>query len=166
MAIFKLSTSDLSSPDAQLSRATITALELEANLERWLENSPTAIAQVPLLIIERQAVARADSDLRYPDLLALDQYGNLVIIELKKNRTPREVVAQILEYAAWAKELSSDDVINRLLDYRRLASLGQFRELFFDTFEVEAPPNLNGGPLRLFIAAEEIEKSVHVRVAS
>ncbi len=104
MPIFQLSSSDLAAPDAKLFEAAPATLSQEAFLEAWLENSPRAIAQEPLLVIGRQASAHADGDVRYSDLLAIDQDGNLVIIELKKSRTPREVVAQILEYAAWARE--------------------------------------------------------------
>lgn len=37
---------------------------------------------------------------KYIDLLAIDRTGGIVIIELKKDRTPREIVAQILDYRA------------------------------------------------------------------
>ena len=53
----------------------------------------------------------------FPDLLALDQDGNLVIIELKKSKALREVTAQILEYAAWANELSEDAIIGIAATY-------------------------------------------------
>jgi hypothetical protein len=33
-------------------------------------------------------------------LIGIDSAGDLLIVELKKGKTPREVVAQILEYAA------------------------------------------------------------------
>ncbi len=35
----------------------------------------------------------------FSDLLGLDKDGNIVIVELKRGKTPREVVAQLLEYA-------------------------------------------------------------------
>jgi RecB family endonuclease NucS len=47
---------------------------------------------------------------KFIDMLALDQEGNLVIIELKKNRTPREVVAQTLDYASWVQNLSYERI--------------------------------------------------------
>src|SRR5262249_44771706 len=131
----------------------------EANLESWLENSPWAIAQEPLLIIGRQASAHAESDLRFPDLLALDKDGNLVIIELKKGRTPREVIAQLLEYAACAKELRSENVVDLAMKCTGSCSIAAFQTLFLETFEQEEIPKLNQN-LRLFIAAEEIASSV------
>ena len=46
------------------------------------------------------------------DLLALAPDGSLVLIELKRNRTPRDVVAQALDYASWLEKLRSEDVAN------------------------------------------------------
>jgi hypothetical protein len=41
------------------------------------------------------------------DILAIDESGNLVVVELKKNKTPREVVTQAIDYASWVKTLDS-----------------------------------------------------------
>jgi len=41
------------------------------------------------------------------DLLALAPDGSLVLVELKRDRTPREVVAQALDYAAWVEGLAA-----------------------------------------------------------
>lgn len=45
------------------------------------------------------------------DLLAIAPDGSLVLIELKRDRTPREVVAQALDYASWVEKLRSEDVV-------------------------------------------------------
>jgi hypothetical protein len=45
------------------------------------------------------------------DLLAIAPDGALVLIELKRNRTPREVVAQALDYASWVEKLTADDIV-------------------------------------------------------
>ena len=44
------------------------------------------------------------------DLLAVAPDGSLVLIELKRDRTPREVVAQALDYAGWVERLRTDDI--------------------------------------------------------
>ena len=44
------------------------------------------------------------------DLLALAPDASLVLIELKRERTPRDVVAQALDYAAWVERLEPADV--------------------------------------------------------
>jgi hypothetical protein len=35
----------------------------------------------------------------------MDRRGDLIILELKKDKTPREITAQILDYASWVKDL-------------------------------------------------------------
>jgi hypothetical protein len=44
------------------------------------------------------------------DLLAIAPDGALVLIEIKRDRTPREVVAQALDYASWVEKLGADDI--------------------------------------------------------
>ena len=43
------------------------------------------------------------------DLLAIDDQALLHAIELKRDQTPREVVAQALEYGWWVRTLTLDD---------------------------------------------------------
>lgn len=45
------------------------------------------------------------------DLLAIAPDGALVLIEIKRDRTPREVVAQAVDYACWVENLQSEDII-------------------------------------------------------
>src|SRR3981081_2347753 len=45
------------------------------------------------------------------DLLAIAPDGALVLIELKRDRTPREVVAQALDYAGWVERLRTEDIV-------------------------------------------------------
>ncbi|MEN9479521.1 MAG: hypothetical protein RLZZ298_916 [Pseudomonadota bacterium] len=44
------------------------------------------------------------------DLLAIAPDGALVLIELKRDKTPRDVVAQSLDYASWVDKLHAEDV--------------------------------------------------------
>lgn len=44
------------------------------------------------------------------DLLAIAPDGSLVLVELKRDRTPREVVAQALDYASWVERLDADEI--------------------------------------------------------
>ena len=40
------------------------------------------------------------------DILAINENGNLIVIELKKSKTPREVVTQAMDYASWVRGIS------------------------------------------------------------
>lgn len=44
------------------------------------------------------------------DLIAIAPDGSLVLIELKRDRTPREVVAQAIDYASWLESLRPEMV--------------------------------------------------------
>jgi hypothetical protein len=112
------------------------------------------------LIIGRQTTAVDEYGTIFPDLLGIDKEGNLVIIELKKGRTPREIIAQLLEYAAWANDLS-DEKIHDIATHYIKSSCGEkdIETLFLETFETDEVPSLNQR-LRLFVAAEEISASV------
>lgn len=162
MAIFKLQKKGKDLSNAELVEASKTDLNWEEHLEGWLEQSPWAIAQEPILIIGRQTTATIENSRVFPDLLGLDKDGNIVVVELKKGKTPREVVAQLLEYAAWASELSDDNIYE--IAERYFPTFPQLqgktlREVFCNTFETEEVPSLNQR-LRLFIAAEEITPTI------
>ena len=162
MTIFKLKTIGNDIAQAELIATSKTSLDLEKHLESWLERSPWAIAEEPLLLIGRQTSAKVEAATVFPDLLALNKDGNLVIVELKKGKAPREVTAQLLEYAAWASELPDDDVVDMAATYLGAVDdppLQKLTAAFCDVFDVEELPPLNLR-LRLFIAAEEIPVSV------
>jgi len=75
----------------------------ESDLEALLENNPEYFfenGKVP--IIGRQVTTNLNS---FIDLLGIDKVGNTVIIELKRDKTPRETLAQLLEYASFVENL-------------------------------------------------------------
>lgn len=51
------------------------------------------------------------------DLLCIDIGGNPVVIELKKNMTPREVTAQALDYASWVKNIDAEELAQLFLKH-------------------------------------------------
>jgi len=65
------------------------------------------------------------------DLLAIAPDGSLVLIEIKRDRTPREVVAQALDYASWVEKLHAEDIA---AIYDRFAQGRSLAEDFFLRF--------------------------------
>lgn len=65
------------------------------DLESWIETEPSIISQ-DLVIVGRQVTTQSGP----LDLLAIDRAGNTVVIELKRDRLPREVLAQAMDYAS------------------------------------------------------------------
>lgn len=88
-------------------------LETEEQIESAVESDPKLLG-IDLLIIGRQ-VQTPSGPL---DLLALDSDAQLVVIENKRNRTPREVLAQTIDYAAWVATLTFDKVEATYAKYR------------------------------------------------
>ena len=167
MAIFRLERlegDDMSK--AALVIAQETNLELERYLEDWLENSPVALVQDEhILWIGRQTSAKDEDGTIYSDLLGVDAEGNLVVAELKKGRTPRDKIAQLLDYAAWVDGLSESqirEIAEAYFETRDGLQGKTFDDAFRDLFdmpETDKLPELKQR-LRLFIVAEEIPSRV------
>ena len=149
-----------------LATAREVPIERESNLEDWLENSPWALIESEdIFWIGRQTSAKDEEGTFFPDLLGIDAEGNLIIVELKREQAPREVIAQLFEYAAWASELSDAQIHEIAEDYFNTRDEKQeqsFHDAFktvFDMPETDEIPPLNRR-LRLFIVAEEIPSRV------
>ena len=78
----------------------------EETLHDWLESNPEGILEDnELLIIGREVLTDLGG---YIDLLGVDRAGNVVVVELKRAKTPRDTIAQALEYAAFTDRLDAD----------------------------------------------------------
>lgn len=92
------------------------------------------------------------------DLLAIDAGGSLIVIELKVERTPREVVAQVIEYASWVRKLGFSDLEKYYAELvgKPDAQLIAALEEKFGTRSEEAQLN---GSQQLIIVATEVDPS-------
>ena len=110
----------------------------ESVLETWLESNPNDILEDgKLLIIGRQVTTNLGSII---DLLGIDREGNSVVIELKRDRTPRETLAQALEYASFVEELDTDQLETILQHYvsDEALSLAGYHRNYFELAPDEA----------------------------
>ena len=132
--------------DGKLKPANRQALPRESMIEDWVAENP-ALLGLDAMIIGRQVPTDHG---KYIDLLAMDANGTLIIIELKKDRTPREIVAQVLDYASWVRTLTTPQVHDRAEDFlgKRLATA--FRE----RFDASIPESLNSNHSMLIVASE------------
>ena len=99
--------------DGKLRPAMRRALSNEKLIEDWVEADPSLLG-LDAMIIGRQVPTDHG---KFIDLLAMDATGGLIIIELKKDRTPREIVAQVLDYASWVRTLTTPEVYERAEKY-------------------------------------------------
>ncbi|MBW5800046.1 PDDEXK family nuclease [Halomonas elongata] len=74
-----------------------TGLTDEGQLEEQIMQD-VSILNRDWLLIGRQVRTGFD---KLIDLLAIDANGTVIVIELKRDKTPRDVVAQAIDYASW-----------------------------------------------------------------
>jgi hypothetical protein len=126
------------------------------DVEVWVNNNPMILKE-ELLIISEQTILPSG---RQPDLLALDKKGNLVIIELKRDDSGRDVYWQAITYAAQFSEYSFNDIIEMYEEYLKSngKDLSKGRELI-ELFIEEEIENLNQNQ-RIILVSKEFHQDV------
>ena len=132
--------------NGKLVKAAPRPLSKESLIEDWVANDPGLLG-LDAIIIGRQV---ATDHGKYIDLLALDRSGGLIIIELKKDRTPREIVAQMLDYASWVRTLTTPQIYDLAERHRKQ----RLTTLYQDHFGDRIPERLNGSHSMLIVASE------------
>ncbi len=84
-----------------------SCLASEKELENMIVQEPRMLSDEWLLIGQQVNTGFGG----IIDLLALAPDGSLILIELKRSRTPREVVAQSLDYASWIEKLQPEEIV-------------------------------------------------------
>lgn len=128
-----------------------SVLDNEARLEEWIRREPMLLG-MDILIFGQQVITESRGRL---DLLAIDSEGKLVIIELKRDKTPRDIIGQILDYASWVRKFDYsqvDAIANKCLN-KGIA------EAFSDHFGEALPEDAVNVDHRMVIVASEIDDS-------
>ncbi len=124
-----------------------TEMDLEDILFKKIE-----IIDPNLLIIGRQVPTSFGGRI---DILSIDVDGNLCVIELKRDKTPREVVAQVLDYASWIQGLAIEEIKDI---FRQQNHDLEIEQKFAEQFNVELPETINENH-RMIIVASELDDS-------
>ncbi|HED01011.1 MAG TPA: DUF91 domain-containing protein [Proteobacteria bacterium] len=131
--------------DRSLKPILTTKLNLEAQLEDWIANDPT-ILDLDLMVLGRQIRTYYGGVI---DILALNREGDTVIIELKRDKTPRDIVAQCIDYASWVNDLTENEILEIHKSYT-----GKSLEAAYQTvFEDQLPESLNEKHQIVIVAA-------------
>src|SRR5687768_10498852 len=101
-------------------------LSQEKMIEEWVAGDPGLLG-VEALVIGRQVLTAHG---KFIDLLAMDRTGGLIIIELKKDRTARDIVAQVLDYGSWVRTLTTPAVYELAERYLKRQLAPAFQERF------------------------------------
>lgn len=130
----------------KLSRIVPTSIGLESLLENYIESDPSMLGET-LLIIGRQVPTAFGG---FIDLLALDETAAVHVIELKRDKTPRDVTAQALDYGSWAAGLSRSDINAIFETYRQDLAI---EEAFAECFGETLPDEVNSTQIFTIVAA-------------
>jgi hypothetical protein len=128
------------------------ALPSEALLEDMIVAAPEILSD-QWMIIGRQEDTGFGGRI---DLLALAPDGALILIELKRGRTPREVVAQAIDYATWAESLTAEE-IGRV--YARFSGGGNLAADFRTRFSLELDEATLNASHQIVIVAASLDAS-------
>lgn len=121
----------------------------EEQLHDWLERDISLISD-DLLVIGREVLTDFGKSI---DLLCLNSNGDVVIIELKRDKAPRDVMAQILEYASWVDDLPSERILEIANDYLQKKGMS-LDEAFQQKFKIPLPEYLNDSHKMLIVTSE------------
>ena len=146
-----------STPGALPQKLRPTGLADESLLEEQIMQD-VSILNRDWLLIGRQVRTGFD---KLIDLLAVDANGTVIVIELKRDKTPRDVVAQAIDYASW---------IVTLADYQLIDIYQQFAERYArsyatldDAFEARFGISLDGVTLneshQMVVVATQLDAS-------
>ncbi|MBN2091089.1 DUF91 domain-containing protein [candidate division KSB1 bacterium] len=129
----------------------------ESDLESLLENNPEYFFENSnILVIGRQITTNLNS---FIDLLGIDKSGNTIVVELKRNKTPRETIAQLLEYASFVENLDYAQLNDIYHDYSgEDVSLENYHQQYFQN-EADEKVSFNKAT-KLVIVAQEITKEI------
>ena len=81
--------------------------ELEQLLQEHIE-----ILNKNWLVVNTQVKTDAG---KFIDILCIDRDGDMVVVELKKDMTPREVTAQVIDYAASVSKMTVEEIAQQYL---------------------------------------------------
>jgi hypothetical protein len=138
-----------------LAEISKSELQEEERLEEWLEKDISMISD-NLLVIGRQVYTAYGKKI---DLLCIDDKGDIVIVELKRQKTPRDITAQIIDYASWVKDLSHEDIIDIANDYLKEKKGCTLDTAFTEAFDTWDLPETLNEQHRMLIVASKIDSS-------
>lgn len=124
----------------------------EQQLEDMIVRDPRMLSS-EWMLIGRQEVTSYGGRI---DLLAIAPDASLVLIELKRDRTPREIVAQALDYASWVEQLTPDRIAQI---FQRFSGGKSLDTAFCERFGVPLDEETLNQSHQIIIVAAELDPS-------
>ena len=136
--------------DGKLTEYKEMPVTSEFEIHDFVEKHPSILGS-DIFIIGREVKTM---DGKFIDLLGLNSKGDTIIIEIKKDETPRTVIGQILEYAEWISHSVSLDELNKIAKIKHLTGYPALWNKYESEFGES--PEFNEEQ-HLFIIAEKID---------
>jgi hypothetical protein len=146
-----------------INKKTFQELEFKErkHLQEWICKN-TDMLDERLLIIQKEFSGFDDTKERL-DLLAVDENGNLVIIENKLDDSGRDVVWQALKYASYCSGLSKADIKDIYQKYLEMQGSSEHAEKVLSEFlgvEDFSEVEINSEDQRIILIAANFRKEV------
>jgi hypothetical protein len=122
------------------------------DLEKWIK-SHSAILGRDISIIGQQVNTKSG----FIDFLGIDKLGNLIVIELKRDRLPREVLAQAIDYASDVASWDVDKVNEVCLKFTGQRIEDHLNETFED---VDLEDMVIGKEQRILLVGFSIDEAL------
>ena len=129
---------------------SVSRLPSEQKLEEMIVRDSSVLSSEWMLIGRQEYTSHGGRI----DLLAIAPDGSLVLIELKRDRTPREIIAQALDYASWVEQLTADRIAQI---YQRFSNGGNLDEAFQQRFGIELDEETLNESHQIIIVAAELD---------
>lgn len=130
-----------------------STLNTEKELEDLLYNN-IAMLNPDWLIIGRQVAVEGG----YIDILCIDRGGSLIVVELKRNLTPREVAAQAIDYASCVSTWQIEDIAQAYIKYTN--DTNTINDAYKNKFNIELDEeSINSNSVNIVVVAAKMDKS-------
>lgn len=139
----------------ELSKTNFSQLNLKEryDIEEWIEKTPTILGE-ELLIINKEL--KLPSGIRL-DLLAIDKKANLVVIELKRDDSGRNLEWQSIKYVSYCSNFLVEDIFKCYAEYLGLDE--DDAQLKIEEFINEEMDKLNENQ-RIILVSKEFHSDV------
>ncbi len=137
---------------AQPTPLSLGKLASEQALEDMIVREPSILSNEWMLIGRQEQTGLGGRI----DLLAIAPDASLVLIELKRGRSPRDLIAQALDYGFWVERLTSEKIARI---YQRFSSGGNLSTAFKVRFGVELDEEALNESHQIVVVAAELDNA-------
>ena len=127
------------------------SLNDEKELELLLRDNIEILSK-DWLVISNQVKTKAGKII---DILCMDHDGDMVVVELKKDLTPREVTAQVIDYAASVSKMTVEEIAQLYLSFN--AGTETLNDAFLKKFKAELDESSVNQKVKMVIVAAKMD---------